>query len=134
MGNLTDFIVELKRRRVFRVVAYYAGFVFVIIQIMDGTFDLLGIPDWAGRLLITLLAIGFPIAMILSWVYDITDRGIVRTNARAIVSTPMRLVTLFKSAGIMLVCAGISAPLSFAGNSIDPGCKYTNSSLLRSRC
>ena len=110
MGNLTDFIVELKRRRVFRVVAYYAGFVFVIIQIMDGTFDLLGIPDWAGRLLITLLAIGFPIAMILSWVYDITDRGIVRTKGRAEGSTSASplLVTLI-IVSVITILATVSA-------------------------
>ena len=110
MGNLTNFIVELKRRRVFRVVAYYGGFVFVVIQIMDGTFELLGIPSWTGRLIITLLAIGFPIAMILAWVYDITDRGIVRTKGRAegpTSATPL-LVTL-TIVSVIAVLATVSA-------------------------
>ncbi len=110
MGTFTDFIVELRRRRVFRVVAYYAGFVFVIIQIMDGTFELLGIPGWAGRLIITLLAIGFPIAMILAWVYDITDRGIVRTKGRTEAPTGARplLVTL-TIVSVIAVLATVSA-------------------------
>ena len=77
---LTAFMQELRRRRVFRVAAVYAAVAFVIIQIIDGTFDLMGVPDWVGRMMVVLLAIGFPVSMILAWIFDITPEGIVRTG------------------------------------------------------
>ena len=82
MSTLTNFISELRRRRVFRVAAFYGGIAFVIIQIIDGAFSYLHIPDWFGTAIIVLLLIGFPVAMILAWVFDITDEGIVRTKGR----------------------------------------------------
>jgi TolB-like protein/Flp pilus assembly protein TadD len=82
-SRLTAFISELRRRRVFRVAAFYGGIAFVIIQIIDGTFDLMGVPEWAGRMMVVLLVLGFPISMILAWVFDITDEGIVKTKAHA---------------------------------------------------
>ena len=71
---------ELRRRRVFRVAAFYGGIAFVIIQIIDGAFEYLHIPEWFGTAIIVLLIIGFPIAMGLAWAFDITDKGIVRTR------------------------------------------------------
>ncbi len=81
-----NFITELRRRRVFRVAAVYAGITFVVIQIIDGTFAVMGIPDWISRLIITLLLIGFPIAVGLAWAFDITEEGIVRAKGP---STPL---------------------------------------------
>lgn len=80
--RLTAFLSELRRRRVFRVAAFYGGIVFVIIQIIDGTFEVMGIPAWVSRLVIILLSLGFPVSMILAWVFDITPEGIVRTKGR----------------------------------------------------
>ena len=80
MSSLSDFIAELRRRRVFRVAVFYGGIAFVIIQIIDGTFEVTGIPAWVSRLLIIVLSLGFPVAMGLAWVFDITDEGIVRTK------------------------------------------------------
>ena len=77
---LTAFMQELRRRRVFRVAAFYGGIAFVIVQIIDGTFEVMGVPPWVSRLLIVLLAVGFPVAMGLAWVFDITSEGIVRTK------------------------------------------------------
>ena len=82
-SRLSVFIEELRRRRVFRVAAFYGGIAFVVVQIIDGTFEVMGIPAWVSRLLIILLALGFPVAMILAWVFDITPEGIVRTEGRS---------------------------------------------------
>jgi len=71
---------ELKRRRVFRVVGMYAVVSFVLLQIGDVAFEPLGLPAGSQRLLIVLLALGFPIVTILAWVFDITPAGIVRTD------------------------------------------------------
>ncbi len=82
MSKFANFIAELRRRRVFRVAAFYAGIAFVIIQIIDGAFEYLRIPTWFGTAIIMLLLIGFPIAIILAWVFDITEEGIVRAKGR----------------------------------------------------
>ena len=79
-SNFSAFIAELRRRRVFRVAAVYAGVAFVIIQIIDGAFGYLRIPEWVGTTVIVLVLLGFPIAIGLAWAFDITDQGIVRTK------------------------------------------------------
>ncbi len=81
---LSAFLSELRRRRVFRVAAVYAGIAFVVIQIIDGTFAVMGIPAWVSRLMIIVLAIGFPIAVVWAWAFDITEDGIVRAKGRPV--------------------------------------------------
>ena len=77
---LSSFLNELKRRRVFRVAAVYGGVAFVLFQIIDSIFEPLHIPEWTGSLIIILLLVGFPLAVGLAWVFDITPQGIVRTD------------------------------------------------------
>jgi len=81
-SEISGFIEELRRRRVFRVAAFYGGIAFVIVQIIDGTFEVMGIPAWVSRLMITLLALGFPVAMGLAWLFDITPEGLVLTKGK----------------------------------------------------
>ena len=76
----SGFLAELKRRRVFRVVGMYAVASFVLLQVGDVAFDPLGLPPGSQRLLIVLLALGFPLVLVLAWVFDITPDGIVRTD------------------------------------------------------
>jgi hypothetical protein len=73
---MSGFFEELQRRKVYRVAAAYivaAGF---LIQIASATFPAWELPNWSLRLVIVLLLIGFPIALILAWAYDITPQGI----------------------------------------------------------
>ena len=72
-STLSAIIAELRRRRVFRVAAFYGGIAFVIVQIIDGTFDLMGVPEWVGRIMVVMLALGFPVSLILAGVFDITE-------------------------------------------------------------
>ena len=74
-------IDDLKRRKVFRTVMSYAIVAFVIMQIVDIVFPMFEIPNWAGRFVIILLFLGLPIAIILSWMFDATKEGIVRTKS-----------------------------------------------------
>ena len=67
---------ELKRRRVTRIAVAYIIVSWVLIQIADVTIDPLGLPEWADTMVIWLVGLGFPIAVILAWVLDITPRGI----------------------------------------------------------
>ena len=71
-------IQELRRRKVFRVAGMYALVSWIIMQIGEVTFPALLLPDWALTLVIVLLIIGFPIAILLSWAFDITPDGIKR--------------------------------------------------------
>ena len=80
MNRFSAFINELKRRRVFRVAVVYGGVAFVVVQIVDGAFGYLHIPEWFGSAIIVLVLVGFPFAVGLAWVFDITPEGIVRTG------------------------------------------------------
>jgi TolB-like protein/Tfp pilus assembly protein PilF len=71
---------ELKRRRVYPVIAAYAVAAFVLLQIGEITFQPLGFPNWVMIALIVLVIIGFPITVILAWIFDITPQGIHRTS------------------------------------------------------
>jgi hypothetical protein len=80
---MSGFFEEVKRRKVYRVAAAYiiaAGF---IIQIGSAVFPAWELPNWAFRLVVVLLLIGFPIALILAWAYDVTPQGIRATPAPA---------------------------------------------------
>jgi serine/threonine-protein kinase len=70
---------ELKRRNVFRVAAMYAVAGWLLIQIGEATFDALGLPDGSLRLVIIAVALGFPVALVVGWLFDWTAEGLVRT-------------------------------------------------------
>jgi TolB-like protein/thioredoxin-like negative regulator of GroEL len=67
---------ELKRRNVFRVAAAYAVLSWLLLQVADTLGDTLGLPDWSGKLVLMLLAIGFVPAVIFAWVYELTPEGV----------------------------------------------------------
>src|SRR5438552_4865748 len=78
---MSTFFYELKRRKVYRVVAAYivaAGF---IIQIASAVFPAWDLPNWSLRLMIVLILAGFPIALIFAWAFDVIPSGIERTPA-----------------------------------------------------
>src|SRR6266513_2271693 len=80
---MSGFFEEVQRRKVYRVAAAYiiaAGF---IIQIGSAVFPAWELPNWTFRLVVVLLLIGFPIALILAWAYDVTPQGIRATPTTA---------------------------------------------------
>ena len=79
-SNLGQFWQELKRRKVVRVITVYAAATFVILELVSIIEEPLQLPDWTLAFVIVLLCIGFIIAVILSWVYDITPEGIEKTK------------------------------------------------------
>src|SRR3954447_16917518 len=78
--NPRHFFVELRRRNIYRVAVAYAIVGWLTIQIATATFPYLEIPPWCTRLVIVLLALGFPIALLLAWAYELTPEGIKRTE------------------------------------------------------
>jgi TolB-like protein/Flp pilus assembly protein TadD len=73
-----SFVAELKRRNVFRVAVLYLVAGWVVLQVGDVVFPALGVPDWGLGLVLGLLILGFPIALIFSWIYELTPEGIKR--------------------------------------------------------
>ena len=71
-------ISELKRRNVFRVAGYYLAVAWLTMQVTDVLVPVLQLPEWANRLVFLLLAIGFPIALLLAWAFELTPDGIRR--------------------------------------------------------
>jgi len=80
-NKLSRFWKELKRRRVIHVIIVYATAAFVIIELTSIVAPSLGLPDWTLNFIIILLCIGFPFAIIFSWIYDITLKGIRKTES-----------------------------------------------------
>ena len=75
-----SFFTELKRRNVFRVAALYAVGSWLLLQVGDILFGLMGLPDWALRLVLGILLLGFPAALVLAWIYELTPEGIRRES------------------------------------------------------
>src|SRR5256885_4468882 len=80
MSEEPSFFAELKRRNVYKVAVAYAVASWLLIQIATQVFPFFEIPNWAVRLVIIILIIGFPIALILSWAFEITPEGIKRES------------------------------------------------------
>lgn len=100
-----SFFEELKKRKVFRTTAAYAVVAFIIMQIVEIVFPMFEIPDWAGRMVIILLFLGIPITIIFSWIFDVTEKGIVRSqpiNTTDTRSTLGKKRTWFAAGGIIL--------------------------------
>jgi len=78
-GKRGNFLHELKRRNVYRVIAVYAGAAFVIIELINNVVDPLRLPQWLPTIVILLLILGFPVTAILSWIFDLTPEGVRKT-------------------------------------------------------
>jgi TolB-like protein/Tfp pilus assembly protein PilF len=102
---MTSFFEELQRRKVYRVAAAYivaAGF---LIQIASAAFPAWELPNWSLRVVIVLLLIGFPVALVLAWAYDITPQGIQGTPTRG-THRRRNLILLIALAVIVSASAG----------------------------
>jgi TolB-like protein/Flp pilus assembly protein TadD len=78
--NLPNFFAELQRRHVYKVGAAYAVAGWLIVQIVTQVFPIFEVSALAQRLIVLVIVAGFPITLILTWLFDITPKGIVRTD------------------------------------------------------
>ncbi|MEX0324496.1 MAG: hypothetical protein AB3N33_00250 [Puniceicoccaceae bacterium] len=80
---------ELKRRKVFRVAGTYAVVSWLIIQVAAATFSGFGIPIWAFRFVVMMVLLGFPVAVILAWAFELTPEGVRKSaNVKRSMSGP----------------------------------------------
>src|SRR5206468_12114827 len=110
--NFANFFAELKRRNVYKVGVAYAVVGWLLVQVATQVFPFLEIPNWAIRLVILLTALGFPVALIIAWAFELTPEGIKRTESADLARQRSRggLWIL-----VVLIAATLSLGLFFLG-------------------
>ncbi len=112
MPDLRSLAHELKRRRVFRTAAAYAAGAFIALQVAEVTFEPLHLPGWVMTALVVGAFAGFPVTIVLAWIFDITAEGVRRTRAGPPDASPAAdsrgwdAVT-FAALGVGLLLAGV---------------------------
>ena len=108
--NPTNFLIELKRRNVYRAAVAYGVVAWFLTQLTTQVLPLFEIPNSAMRFVVVALVVGFPIAMLLAWVYELTPEGIVRTEdldpveARSVQRRSGRLLDFIIIRALLLQC------------------------------
>jgi magnesium-transporting ATPase (P-type) len=109
--NPRKFFAELKRRNVYRAAVAYGVVAWFLTQLTTQVFPFFEIPNSAVRFVVIALAVGFPIAMLLSWVYEFTPEGVVRTEdldpveATSVQRTAGRILDFVIIGALLLVVA-----------------------------
>ena len=107
---MRNFFAELKRRNVYKVAVAYAVVAWLLVQIATQVFPFFEIPNWAVRLVVLLLILGFPVALILSWAFEVTPEGIKRESDIDL-GRPIKTRTGRRIVGLTAVLAVIAATL-----------------------
>ncbi len=110
--NPKELFGEAKRRNVYKVAAAYAVVGWLLIQVATQVFPFLEIPNWAIRLVILLTALGFPVALIIAWAFEVTPEGIKRTEAADAAGQRSRGVAWIY---VVLIGVALSVGLFFVG-------------------
>jgi hypothetical protein len=107
-GALAQFLAELKRRRVYRVMAGYGAFAFAVLGGAQTVFEAFELPHLAYAFTVAATLAGLPVAAILAWVYDLSASGIRRTRPGAASGTRGRAV-MWAALGASVLVAGLLA-------------------------
>src|SRR6266498_3190056 len=110
--NRRSFFAELKRRNVYKVAVAYAVVGWLLVQVTTQVFPIFEIPNWASRLIVLAIIIGFPIALIIAWAFEVTPEGIKRTEAADAAGQRSRGGAWIY---IVLIGAAVSVGLFFVG-------------------
>ena len=117
---------ELRRRKVFRVVAVYAVVAFIVVQVANNFFPVLQLPPWTQTFVAALALMGLPLAVVLAWAFELTPDGVRRAEppdpARPDSSppSPYRLLTAGVGAGILIGLVSFGGLAYFGGRDADP--------------
>src|SRR6266478_70831 len=88
--KIDNFFTELKRRNVYKVAAAYAVVGWLLVQVTTQVFPIFEIPNWAARLIVLAIIIGFPVALVIAWAFELTPEGIKRTEVADAEHLPKR--------------------------------------------
>ena len=103
-----NFFAELKRRNVYKIAVAYAVVAWLLIQVATQVFPFFEFPNWSVQLVVLAAVIGFPIALVLSWAFEITPEGIKREES---VTRRVSRETGRKITALIVVCAAAAAGL-----------------------
>jgi TolB-like protein/Tfp pilus assembly protein PilF len=111
--NSRNFFAELKRRNVYKVAVAYAIVGWLLVQVATQVFPFFEIPNWAVRLVVLAIIIGFPIALVIAWAFELTPEGLKRTEDVDLAARPRtkRQAWIY----VVIVGAAFSIGLFFAG-------------------
>src|SRR5437899_532520 len=112
--NARNFLAELKRRNVYKVAVAYAVVGWLVIQVSSTVLPTFHAPEWVVQTLVVLVAIGFPIALVIAWAFELTPEGLKRTEDVDLAATapqPRRHAWIF----IVIVGAALSIGVFFLG-------------------
>ncbi len=115
---------ELKRRNVVRVGLAYAVGAWLVIEVAATIFPVFGLPDWATRIVVILLSLGFPIVLILAWIFELTPQGVRRENEIDREQTTARTAGRkldFVIIGLMAIAIGYLVVVNYFVEFEDPG-------------
>ena len=107
--DLSAWVRELQRRRVFRALAGYGIAAFAILQVVEPIMHGLHLADWVLTATVVALGLGFPVAVALAWMYDLTERGIERTGATPAEAGPALTPPRGLRLGLSLAAVGLLA-------------------------
>ncbi len=116
--NPRNFFSELKRRNVYKVAIAYGVVAWLLVQIATQVFPFLEIPNWAIRLVIMLIVIGFPIALVVAWAFELTPERLKRTESAD--ELPKKLARSRAWIYVVVIAGAISAGLFFVGRYTAP--------------
>ena len=128
--NSKNFFTELKRRNVYKVGIAYGVVAWLLVQVATQVFPFFEIPNWAVRLVVLLLIIGFPIALVIAWAFELTPEGLKRTEvADKLPKKPSgNRVWLY----VVVLAAALSVTLFFVGRYTAPKITRSSESLAKS--
>src|SRR5947208_15243124 len=110
---MNNFFTELKRRNVYKVAVAYAVVGWLLVQVTTQVFPIFEIPNWASRLIVLAIIIGFPIALVIAWAFELTPQGLKRTEDVDLAAQGSRKSHAWIY--IVIVGASFSIGLSFVG-------------------
>jgi len=112
-------LAELKRRNVIRVAILYVVTAWLLLQAADVGMSALGLPEWTGRMVLLLLGLGFPVALVFSWVYELTPDGL-RRDSEVDAAGPLSARTGQKMNAAIIVLLLIAIGLGVADRLASP--------------
>jgi serine/threonine-protein kinase len=113
LARFSDFVAELKRRRVIRALLGWGVFSFAVLQVIEPVLHAYHLPEWPLTVVVSALGAGFPITAILAWVFDLTTKGITRTapaaspEMGAVGPSGPRLAWLLLALGLLAAAPGL---------------------------
>ena len=90
---LPRFLAELKHRKVYRAAVVYAAVGWALLEAADVVLPRLGLPDWSVDVVLAVVLLGFPLAIVFAWIFDISPQGIVRTEPLSAAGHQQRFTT-----------------------------------------